>query len=104
MAEIRNPVAFQAWLKRKQMAQQQQQQVNTMQQQGAGAVADQQLVAALLEQAAMRDIQAKAIRNRDMPLGVYNELFGKGTPIPGYNGRKSAYQDLNLGIGGNERV
>lgn len=97
MAVIRNPVAYNAWLRRKQMAENQQAQMNVLQQQGAGVAVDQQLVMALLQQAAMRDAQAKAVSKRDMPLGVYNYLFNNGPDIPGYNKRRAAYEDLNMG-------
>ncbi len=100
MAKIRNPQAYAAWLARKQMAEQQQQNVDLLTQQGAQATVEQpQLLNAILQQAAMRQAMAKSVHKYDSPLGVYNELFGGDSPIPGYSRRKSAYQDLNLGHG-----
>ena len=100
MAKIRNPQAYAAWMARKQMADQQAQNVQTFTEQGAQATVQQpQLLEAILQQAAMRQAMAKSVQKRDNPLGVYNELFGGDTPIAGYNNRKSAYRDLNLGHG-----
>jgi uridylate kinase len=105
MAKIRNPAAFAAWLARKQMAETQQQNVQTYDQQGVQAtIAQPQLMEALLQQAAAQQVLSQQqVKKRETPLGVYNELFEGATPIGGYNKRKAAYQDLNLGFGGNEK-
>jgi hypothetical protein len=101
MAKIRNPAAFAAWLARKQMAQQQEQNVQKAEQQGVPAVVSQpEAIQAILQQAAMQAAMSKQVKKRDMPLGVYGELFEGETPIGGFNKRKAAYQDLNLGFGG----
>lgn len=63
----------------------------------------QQLVNILLQQAAIRDAQKKAVSDKDMPLGVYSEIFRDAAPLPGFNKRRAAYQDLNLGAGEGER-
>jgi hypothetical protein len=101
MAKIRNQAAYDAAVARNnQMQSQQAQNVSTMQQQGAQGIMDQQqLMQILLQQAAMRQAQAQAVSKKDMPLGVYKEIFSGGNPLPGFNKRKSAYEDLNLGHG-----
>jgi len=99
MAKIRNPAAFAAWLARKQMAETQQQNVQTYTDQGAQATVMQpQLLEAIMQQAAANQALSKSVSRRDTPLGVYNELFAGGTPIPGFNDRRSAYEELELGV------
>jgi len=100
---IRYPEAYRAAIMRRQMAEQQQAQVDTLNQQGAQEAVNQQLVQVLLQQAAIRDAQKKAVSERDSPLGVYTYVFADAAPLPGFNKRKAAYQDLNLGAGEGER-
>ena len=101
---IRFPEAYRAAVMRRQMAEQQAQNVTTIQEQGVPGVMDQQhLMQILLQQAAMREAQKKAVSERDSPLGVYTYVFADAAPLPGFNKRKAAYQDLNLGAGEGER-
>jgi DNA-binding transcriptional MocR family regulator len=101
---IRYPEAYRAAVMRRQMAEQQQAQVDTLNQQGAQEAVNQQLAQILLQQAAMKQAMAKAVSERDSPLGAYSFVFSKNdAPLPGFNKRKAIYQDLNLGNPEGER-